>query len=847
MPLFAAVRADEPPLAPGMVRMYHGGHAQPPGFKGKLWFTTHRPYAEGYAAKSGGQLYYVDVPETHPAVTPDWPDQGPKQGFTFSAELEPELTAQRKLLAFQIPQGGAAEAVSRIADDVSGGRAPDPEDVGAVADAYAPGWRERVQQIFEDLQKAASQAPPPPKAGDGGGSSFDPRIADEIWDDKGQSYITRVYNKERIKNRYPEFKGILVEYFAQAQRRAAAVLSRLEREAAAAPQPDPALAKNIEDLRQFTGLERGELESIVQTVIAHILGHPDGRMVFELPPSVRGPLKARTLRIRDELIEDFLERDVETIARYYTRTMAPDVEITRMFGSLDMKDAFAKIGDEADALATSAALKVLDEAGASQAVKDAVTAARSNISVALQNLAGNPDAAAELAKHRRAIEKATKSILEAKERAIRDLSAIADRLRGTYGLPADPTAVLPRVASVMRGLNYLRLMGGMTVSAIPDIARVIMVHGLTAAFQDGIVPLIRHLSGVRLAGREVKLAGTALDMVLDTRAMAMADVLDDYGRYSKFERLLHAAQSNFGLVSLMAPWNAAMKQWVGMISMTNIIRAAQRVADGTADAKTIAKLAASSIDEFHARIIAEQFARHGKIERGVYLPNTTAWEVVDPNVANALDALRGAIVRDADRIIVTPGQDKPLWMSTQLGRLVGQFKSFAFATNQRVILAGLQQRDAGVIAGIMLSVGLGAVVEALKNIGNEKTQPRNTAQWVAAAIDRAGVTGILYDVNHFAEMATRGAVGISALTGKRVSRFASRNIADAVMGPTAGLVKDMFDATGAAFDRQVSESDIRALRRVLPYQNLFYLSWLFRELERNAAAAIGAPATRTRN
>ena len=52
------------------------------------------------------------------------------------------------------------------------------------------------------------------------------------------------------------------------------------------------------------------------------------------------------------------------------------------------------------------------------------------------------------------------------------------------------------------------------------------------------------------------MAGTALDMMDDTRAMAIADIMDDYGRGSRFERGLQSLSSKFGVVTLMAPWNA---------------------------------------------------------------------------------------------------------------------------------------------------------------------------------------------------------------------------------------------------------------------------------------------------
>ncbi len=49
-------------------------------------------------------------------------------------------------------------------------------------------------------------------------------------------------------------------------------------------------------------------------------------------------------------------------------------------------------------------------------------------------------------------------------------------------------------------VHPLQLLGGMTVSAVPDLAKVVFTHGLTSTFRDGFLPMIRNYqdSGWRL-------------------------------------------------------------------------------------------------------------------------------------------------------------------------------------------------------------------------------------------------------------------------------------------------------------------------------------------------------------
>lgn len=86
---------SEPTVAPGMVRMYHGG--DPQDFKGPLWFSSSRKYAQGY--REDASLWYVDIPEDHPIIEPEYPEQSVKRGFTFNRELPEELAKNRQLLA----------------------------------------------------------------------------------------------------------------------------------------------------------------------------------------------------------------------------------------------------------------------------------------------------------------------------------------------------------------------------------------------------------------------------------------------------------------------------------------------------------------------------------------------------------------------------------------------------------------------------------------------------------------------------------------------------------------------------------------------------------------------------
>jgi Large polyvalent protein associated domain 22 len=96
-PVFRALRlltgrpTSEPPIPPGMVRLYHGGIRLPSSGGGR-WVSTLKSYAANY--REGATLYYLDIPENDPRLFDGgYADQGVKQGFTFSFETSPAEAA----------------------------------------------------------------------------------------------------------------------------------------------------------------------------------------------------------------------------------------------------------------------------------------------------------------------------------------------------------------------------------------------------------------------------------------------------------------------------------------------------------------------------------------------------------------------------------------------------------------------------------------------------------------------------------------------------------------------------------------------------------------------------------
>ncbi|WP_247880826.1 hypothetical protein [Brucella intermedia] len=262
-------------------------------------------------------------------------------------------------------------------------------------------------------------------------------------------------------------------------------------------------------MKQYPQLRIKRDKDLVDETIDTILGNADGRIPYDsIVSGPRGPLKERLLRIESKKIQEFLNTDIEEVLHAQVRTMSADVELAKKFGSVDMAEQIRKINDEANR-----------KIAAVDGMKDKD---------------GKPATPEAKAKERARLDRARKS-------AVRDIEAMRDRLRGQYALPSNPDGLVLRAGRVARNLNYLHLLGGITLSAFPDMAGIVLKHGLTSTFRDGFAPLVPNMKAVKLAGGEVKAVGTALDMILDSRAMSIAEIGDQFGRGTKFERAIKSA------------------------------------------------------------------------------------------------------------------------------------------------------------------------------------------------------------------------------------------------------------------------------------------------------------------
>ncbi|MEY1276720.1 hypothetical protein AB7080_12320 [Providencia rettgeri] len=593
------------------------------------------------------------------------------------------------------------------------------------------------------------------------------------------SYFPRMYRVGEILSRRSEFRKILTNYWSKNEKVA---LEDLEVAA-------------DEVINKITGAMRPQ-------DYAHAFS-------VKLP----GSTKSRTLAIPDELIEDFLENDVRYVLQHHIRDAAPNIELTRTFGESSMERTIRAIEDEYDELmkGNPAALrKGLETKYADKKLTMSDDDYFKFINKALD------------IEQKKVIKKMEKSgeirkLSKLKLRDVKDIEAMRDRALGVYKQPDNPSNTFIRAGNVLRNLNFLTMLGGMTISAIPDVARAVMVHGFSKTFSAYGKWLSR--SDAWKAGREeLRKMGIGLDVYLSDRSRAIADLADGYAQRSALESGLDYMTGKFGNLTLMNQWNSFHKS-------INGINTADIILGSKASSTRLAKL---GIDENMLGRIHQQFSKYGETVDGLRIGNSSKWD--DPVVRGAFES---AVMKDVNNTVITPGiGDTPLWSSGLFGKHIFQFKSFIFGSFNRATISGIQAGDAHFYYGMALQIMLGSLTYAIKNTLAGRDVDWSPEKLIIEGIDRSGILGPLMEFNNTLEKVSEGTIGLGPALGTGTqSRYASRGVVGATMGPTFGTLENLREISSGILSGNFDDGPIRAARQLIVGQNLPYIAPILNKVE----------------
>lgn len=587
------------------------------------------------------------------------------------------------------------------------------------------------------------------------------------------SYFRRMYDREAIRANLAEWHDTLFNHFSKEQPTGAKI--------GEGPDAKP----------EMVAPDRSEITAAVEDVTKKILGNDIGQANFatKITVGAAGPLKERTLDIPDNLIEKFLVNDPLKVARAYVRELAPQVEMTKRFGDVDMKQQLQNVGDEYNVMRDK--------------VRTSTTDAKAK-------------------------SKKLDTLNQQEKRTQEALIRVRDRVLGRAGrISPDAGEGARKAVAAARGWrNWVasaKLGGTAITGGAMDTARI--------ASQYGFLPTISKLTKLvvspayrNLSMAQARRVGSAVEVALSRRV----NIATDGARTDGWtEKMANGVYKWTGL-SHTTDFNRTL---AATLFENQVLKASEKVAaGGTLPAYTRARLASLGLGDDELARVAQQVAKFGGESSGTRISGSADW--TDKDLSDIYDA---AILKESKIVVQQPGAaDRVWWLDKELGKFIGQLKTFSLSTPSRLLTPGLQMAGANNYLGAARFIGYmmigGYLTHALRQTFAGKAPVTDPIAASNEALAESGLLGVLPDI--VSPIGRR--LGIF---GESV-RYSDRNVTSAFGGPAVGALTDAYDFAMNRTQGGMSASDLHMLRRMLPYNNVWWLRRGINALEGEVAEGL---------
>ena len=491
----------------------------------------------------------------------------------------------------------------------------------------------------------------------------------------------------------------------------------------------------------------------------------------------------RALDIPNELVADFVVRDVGHLIRTYANRAGLGIEFARKFGTRDAEDAIDDM-----------LLKVAGEA----------TGSYEQISRTLADIRNNA--------------------IELRDFTLGDAWA------------KNPAKLDRKAAQFLSSFAAVTQMGGSLISSLAEPAKQVLMHGVqrTLGFAMNVLSDPETFAKI---GREMRtLTGEGIEVTL---GMHMNRHIEQGGLATSGTSKLHRmvdkvtkpftsfAQGPYYVLNLLGPFTDTLKTYSLVMSNHFMIEDLRAAAGGTATKKTVQKLASYglSVDDAKA-IMAEPIEKLTQLN----LANTGAW--ADQELAAKFGM---AVAGEVRRAVVTAGPaNKPNITQGFVGkgdnlrefallRLPFQYLNFGLAAINKTTLSALQGRDANAFAGMAAMVGMGYLVARLK-ASDSSWEKMEDGEKILRAVNFSGIGGLFADIPNMIENATRGQFGLRPALGLPPAygygMYDDYSALSSATGPGGSKVVDLYKLF---VDDSVNERErARIIRRMVPLNDIFY-------------------------
>lgn len=576
------------------------------------------------------------------------------------------------------------------------------------------------------------------------------------------------------------------------------------------------LAKDeIEGIFHTTGKRKGQLRSPLSSNVLEaqakqtmdrIVGNDNGRLKSHILNQLNGkksPLLDRSFLIPQRIAFEWQNKSASNVANAYVRAMSPVITMTDFAKQL----GFKSIKEWHDSR--------------------------------IKDLKAEFDAKQKTVKG-----KAASNLDKALKTESQNITDSFSLLLGIYGDgPNVHDTSAAKYYKAFLDWNYIRLLGFMTLSSIPDMGMHVLTHGPFATVYHGLVPMLKESIGLMkgMTKDDLKAIGYCCEAEMGFRLKSMSGHEGLSTEPSLFGRTFDRMVDTFGNIAFMNQWNDIQQNIAGRLSINRTLKAIDKfMTTGELSKKESLRLARLGLSRAELKVIHELWVAAGRPEEsGTFVADWTNWDIKNKEQAGALKSFQISVMKEIDANVIIPGLgDKPLIAQSNLGKLLLQFKNFQFAATNKILFSGIQRRhDQNVYFGMATMLGLGALsyVVTQKIRGNDDID-LSFARLSQEAIDKSGLLGIVGETYNLAQKAGLG-------FGTQSSRYQSRGLWGALLGPSTGAIEDLLSVVNsirkADGEHPLTTKDLEKIMRLAPYQNLFYTYALSRKIAKTQGNKLG--------
>ena len=404
------------------------------------------------------------------------------------------------------------------------------------------------------------------------------------------------------------------------------------------------------------------------------------------------------------------------------------------------------------------------------------------------------------------------------------------------GIPLEEASWINDFGRMLRDYQFIRVMSMVGAAQFPELANVLAMGGWRATLQH--VPEMTKAFGRGSSGRLVDELSDELEMVIsgtgsDRLVRGFSNRLDDMGAieargFQTADKLLRHGKGITSDISAMSTTNMFLQRLTSRIISQKFLN----IAFGT-QKMTAKKLATIGLDQADVDKISGLIKKHAKWEDGALGKKIRKFNIDDWNDPETEALFSIAVRRLATRII----QENDIggmhqWMTTPIGKILGQFRAFQINAYEKQLLYGLHMRDWETFNAWSIGLFIGGLkyagIQHLRTVGmNDKDREEflekrmDPSAWAAGAFQALGASSLIPT-----------AVDTAMIPLGQEQWFGyGRNTqmgSDIVSGnPTVDNVDKLFGGIGGIVgslthsDDDVTKGDVKRATGAAPWQNYF--------------------------